>query len=60
MCNQKKMKSLIQRFLQLSETDQNHILKLVREKIQRYQIEKIKSGFDIGFTVPGSKNNHDQ
>jgi hypothetical protein len=60
MCNQKKMQSLIQRFLQLSETDQNHILKLVREKIQRYQIEKIKSGFDIGFTVPGSKNNHDQ
>jgi hypothetical protein len=57
MCTKEEMHELTQSFEKLPTMYQQNILGIVRHKIQLYQIEQIKNGFDIGFKVPESKLN---
>jgi hypothetical protein len=51
------MYELTQSFEKLPSMYQQNILGIVRHKIQLYQIEQIKNGFEINCKVPESKLN---
>ncbi|MEN9897093.1 MAG: hypothetical protein RLZZ66_742 [Pseudomonadota bacterium] len=57
MCSKEEMQELMQSFGKLPNMYQQNILGVVRQKIQLYQIEQIKNGFEIDFKVPESKLN---
>ncbi|MEN9898301.1 MAG: hypothetical protein RLZZ66_1950 [Pseudomonadota bacterium] len=57
MCSKEEMQELTQSFVKLPSMYQQNILGVVRHKIQIYQIEQIKNGFDVEFKAPESKLN---
>ena len=59
MCNKDEMQELIQCFTKLPEMYQQHILGIVRDKIQLYEmqtnVEQLRNGFVVGFKAPESQ-----
>ena len=57
MCTKDEMDELVLSYSRLPNMYQQNILGIVRHKIQLYQIEQIKNGFEINCKVPESKLN---